>query len=1413
MDDSNGHIRTSRRIGSRKRKNQYFRKGSSIDDVTVEQSLDFLPSNRQTQSHGAQSTKNIDDDPSAGDGCFISAVRGSSRYYGILVNQSALQLASSLHLQDGAESLGLNRRMVNLRQNKGEEDEGEDEIQEKDCNNDNENKHKNSADVGGTDDHSTDMINCRKRNSSIISTISDDINSNRDRVGGNIGDTECRSVSHRTVQKFKYVNGRGEQKRKGEVSMTTTRTSEDSGYRILLATYVDVNAASEDDIERQSKILSACDSGGDWVGNYYYQYEVEISALRAITTTNNNENLHNLQEDESFRTSMNFTTFLQNVILPPWFPLCNIQCVGGTNKILKMFHMKNKGGKLIHDDTASTKEQEQELMHTTMKPRNNSSFRIGIIGGGLAGLSCANELLRKATQDDLNVEVVVMEAKDRVGGRLSTDETTFSTTTNNNKDDKNKGRVPFPVDLGAGWIHGISGNPLAELANEARIEMVTASEDVKMLRGNMSEVNSKIDSKIAEIFNDVLDRGARRCWKKDEYSYTNRTQKAIRWYALPLVDKSCSSPKKTDVPPHRYSSDASVDEYLGQALFKKSLSLSPLEQNLLLWNTKNTEYALGANICDLSMKYWDIDDVHAFHGAHVLLKGGFSALAKHLLQKCQQRGRESNRFKLHLNCPIREIHYAMNSSSYPYPKVPSSFKQTKSNVVNLSDTCRVVIGGDSSSSDTKVAQFDFLVCAVPLGVLKRSLSLQQKQQQNEGKTCVEKEEEDDDGISFYPPLPKTKRDSIENVGFGLLNKVYIQFPNAFWRMKEQTLNAKSVLSVTEVKDKEKSLISSPFLAKSQRSFGNASGLNPHHYMFFDVGRCMMKGDVQEEQEPPPAILLTLISGSEAVEAEKMLEKNLVDEIMSTLQHLFSEIQIPLPLAYKATHWGSDPHACGSYTFLPPGTSDEDYQILQSPINFSGDTISGNQDGASMRLFWAGEHTSRSFPSMAHGAYLSGIRAATDIFNNIIVPIEDKTSATIPTDKQLPITVYREKQPSIRIRCNLCKLPTRSKKEGALLAFQRGSRRVLVHTRCAEYSPEVEVWNNKWKNVIKAVHRGLQLKCKRCGDNGATIGCQENGCTASFHLKCTNGWDFMKYGKKFRCELHRPNEEVDVFGSSSSTGIYRDKHRKTESFCFFCLKNGNSPGTGFLGRLLEFSEGNTTILVHENCLRYTNILDIAPTITSKDDNRKKQHDYLAFEAFRRSKVCTACKIRGATIKCFVHHCNHHFHFSCLTDGGWDFDRPGTAFFCPLHATTTSGGLEYYSCIQSASSDHYITDNARSIALKVDPLLQKTRTSESVLLSHAVPASQDCVNVTFKRPIMHNLFSRGAKTLNGKDEDPIVSRSRATLHLPSNGQDMGKKESLAFDPRNVDESEDVNEQELTGSNRRFSFLRMIQSTNSS
>ncbi|WOE31407.1 MULTISPECIES: NAD(P)/FAD-dependent oxidoreductase [unclassified Acinetobacter] len=80
---------------------------------------------------------------------------------------------------------------------------------------------------------------------------------------------------------------------------------------------------------------------------------------------------------------------------------------------------------------------------------------IYIIGAGIAGLACANQLQQNGLQS------IILEARDRIGGRIHT------------MDAKN-----FYYDLGASWIHGIEQNPIWKITQQYHIDTQVFNYDV-----------------------------------------------------------------------------------------------------------------------------------------------------------------------------------------------------------------------------------------------------------------------------------------------------------------------------------------------------------------------------------------------------------------------------------------------------------------------------------------------------------------------------------------------------------------------------------------------------------------------------------------------------------------------------------------------------------------------------------------------------------------------------------------------------------------------------------------------------------------------------------------------------------------------------------------------------------------------
>jgi monoamine oxidase len=75
-------------------------------------------------------------------------------------------------------------------------------------------------------------------------------------------------------------------------------------------------------------------------------------------------------------------------------------------------------------------------------PARASSSSVLVIGAGLAGLSAARDLQSAGAK---------VTARDRIGGRIWT----------------SRAWADMPMDMGASWIHGVTGNPLTDLADQA----------------------------------------------------------------------------------------------------------------------------------------------------------------------------------------------------------------------------------------------------------------------------------------------------------------------------------------------------------------------------------------------------------------------------------------------------------------------------------------------------------------------------------------------------------------------------------------------------------------------------------------------------------------------------------------------------------------------------------------------------------------------------------------------------------------------------------------------------------------------------------------------------------------------------------------------------------------------------------
>jgi monoamine oxidase len=230
--------------------------------------------------------------------------------------------------------------------------------------------------------------------------------------------------------------------------------------------------------------------------------------------------------------------------------------------------------------------------------------------------------------------------------------------------------------------------------------------------------------------------------------------------------------------------------------------------------------------------------------------------------------------------------------------LPGGYTQLSQNLAKgldirtTTEVKRIAHGGETVRIETSQGDVtaDRVIVTVPLGVLKAGT------------------------VAFDPPLPQAKRDAIERLGFGLLNKVVVAFDKPFW--PESTPMIGLVGNNQPVTDLVNGLV---FAGKP--------------------------------------LLVGLRGGQAAWSRESMSDQDAVNELITA-------IDAPTPTGSIVTKWGTDQYARGSYSFIAVGSSPDDMHALGDPVG--------------ERLMFAGEATNPEWFGTVHGAYLSGLREADRI---------------------------------------------------------------------------------------------------------------------------------------------------------------------------------------------------------------------------------------------------------------------------------------------------------------------------------------------------------------------------------------------------------------------------------------------------
>ncbi len=420
-------------------------------------------------------------------------------------------------------------------------------------------------------------------------------------------------------------------------------------------------------------------------------------------------------------------------------------------------------------------------------PSPRGGRRVIVIGAGVAGLAAARDLSRSGH------EVIVLEARDRLGGRVWTDRS-----------------FGIPIEMGANWIEGADDNPVRAIADEAGLAHTPSDFDDVALYDHRGRPVSAADAR-------ELDRD------RDE---------------LVAEVEALSETLDEDI-----SVRAAIDRVLAGERPDAD------ETRALRWIESILLTATAEDLDRLSLLAFEEDESYA--GEDHLVVPGYDGVPAFLARGLDIR-----------------------------------LDQIVTRIAHDERGVEVVTAGSTLTADRAVV-------TLPLGVLKAGT------------------------VEFSPALPAAKQEAIRRLGFGVLDKIVMEFPSAFW--------------------------------PPDRHFVSCITGEPNDPpTFLDLRRV--------HQKP---VLVGFIGGSAARRLYPMDDAAAAALAMSTLRRVWPKA--PTPSRVRVTRWGADRFALGSYSHIVVDGTADDHDRLAEPV--------------AGRLFFAGEATHRRFPGTVHGALLSGIRAA------------------------------------------------------------------------------------------------------------------------------------------------------------------------------------------------------------------------------------------------------------------------------------------------------------------------------------------------------------------------------------------------------------------------------------------------------
>ena len=583
---------------------------------------------------------------------------------------------------------------------------------------------------------------------------------------------------------------------------------------------------------------------------------------------------------------------------------------------------------------------------------------IAIIGAGMAGLGCARQLegliqhyqSKWSATGEEPPQVVLLEGRNRIGGRLYSHPLKEQNTQVIPSDKR------CTAEMGAHIIIGFDhGNPLNMIVRgQLALHHHMLKNAMQLYDVDGSPVNEKRDRMIEELYNDVLERAGQYRHRIPPPRNVQGDEIMIRMGRDPqsksgpsIAQNEADDPEllKTSVSTEKESVPAGIDKPTGKAYMvtgsrekKRPADVAAkigwhISEDVLAYDDLNLD-AVAKSAADPTLGAAMDEAVKQYQFLLDLTPQDFRLMNWHYANL--EYANAANVDKLSLGGWDQDTG---NEFKGGHAQVVGGYQQVPRALLNLPTKLDIrtrkivkrieynVWSGNSKTAGAKIQCEDGDTIEADYVVLTSSLGVLK-----------------DNGIVFSPAFPDWKLGAIQRLGFGLLNKVILVYKEPFWDVEQDMFGLLREPKVTDSLDQE-----------------DYSADRGRFYFFWNC--------VKTSGRP---VLISLMAGDAAVDAESTPDAALIAEATQQLRKVFKDKNVPLPEEAVVTRWGKDKFARGTYSYVGPESIPGDYDTMATRV--------GN-------LYFAGEATCATHPATVHGAYISGLRAASEIIEDLLGPIE------------------------------------------------------------------------------------------------------------------------------------------------------------------------------------------------------------------------------------------------------------------------------------------------------------------------------------------------------------------------------------------------------------------------------------------